>query len=221
MSNSHCCLASASGRFHIRLRIHSQIKCHKNIDTTLTKCQRDPAPQGNTTIAWLLALCLGWFVRWRVSVSSLRCGPVPRWGRVACWVVNECIAAPRRAHRFPWKWCACTAGDSVERCRRKVRSVRWGISVSWSVTLTTLREPTQFGVVSMIHRNKLIFSTERIGPDLSRLRRGHQVSLERAEFPRGEACLPRAVLVWRNDVTKNMNFVTPLTTDRNTYKLYT
>ena len=60
-----------------------------------------------------------------------------------------------------------------------------------------------------------------LGPDRSRLRRGHQVSLERAEFPRGEACLPRAVLVWRNDITKNMNFVTPLTPDRNTYKLYT
>ena len=49
------------------------------------------------------------------------------------------------------------------RCRRKVRRVRWGISVSWSVTLTTLREPTQFGVVFMIHRNKLIFNTERFG----------------------------------------------------------
>ena len=125
----------------------------------------------------------------------------------------------REAHHFPRKWCACTAGNSVERCRRKVRIVRCGISVIWSVTLATLREPTQFGVVSMIHRNKLIFSTERIGPDLSRLRRGHQVSLERTEFRRGEACLPRAVLVWRNDITKNMNFVTPLTTDRNTCKL--
>ena len=70
----------------------------------------------------------------------------------------------REAHHFPRKWCACTAGNSVERCRRKVRIVRCGISVIWSVTLATLREPTQFGVVSMIHRNKLIFSTERFGP---------------------------------------------------------
>ena len=71
----------------------------------------------------------------------------------------------------------------------------------------------------MIHRNKLILILipRGLGPDLSRLRRGHQVSLERTEFPRGEACLPRAVLVRRNDITKNMNFVTNTANDRQKY----
>ena len=73
----------------------------------------------------------------------------------------------------------CVRRETLGRCRRKVRNVRCGISVTWSVTLTTLREaacscltvarfeyrcgcsPTHFWVVFMIHRN--IFSTERFG----------------------------------------------------------
>ena len=63
MSNSTRTIASRqrAGDSIFGIRIHYQIKFHKNIDATLTKCQRDPAPQGIT--AWLLALCRGWFVQ--------------------------------------------------------------------------------------------------------------------------------------------------------------